>query len=59
MGADVPEPAWGRGTVRTSLWVETLGRGCGCFCWITLEDRSKFGKWRQRMQKKILATRCH
>lgn len=44
---EAPEPECGRGTVRTSLWAETLG-GKEKQVWKTAADYLK-----------ILATRCH
>lgn len=44
MGADVPEPAWGGGrrTVRTSLWVKTLGSK-----WVLLFLSDNLRRWKE------------
>lgn len=60
VGADVPEPAWGEADCENESVGGDFGhKGCSCFWRITPEDGRKFGEWRQTIQKKILASRCH
>lgn len=59
VGVNVPEPAWGEADCENESVGGDFGQQGVLLLLADNPGRWKFGEWRQTIQKKILATRCH